>query len=130
MKLFKLFAVIAGGVLLTGCGTTQLATQLISPVTNYKLESAAPPAPIKEVQHFSTPAASRTVSINWKTVPNEQLQSICKTLTKKNLTNGRVFLGCAITTAPGACMIYTSTETSHQILGHEVRHCYDGKFHN
>lgn len=129
----NLVKVIAAGVLLallTGCGTTQLATQLISPVTNHKLESAVPRAFINEVQHFSTPAASRTVSINWKTVPNEKLQSICKTLTKKNLTNGRVFLGCAVTTAPGACMIYTSTETSHQILGHEVRHCYDGKFHN
>ena len=28
------------------------------------------------------------------------------------------------------CTIYTAPETSHAILGHELRHCFEGKFHD
>lgn len=27
------------------------------------------------------------------------------------------------------CTIVTGSETSHQILGHELRHCFEGDFH-
>ena len=31
--------------------------------------------------------------------------------------------------ADGICTIVTSTTTSHQALGHEMRHCFEGHFH-
>jgi len=29
-----------------------------------------------------------------------------------------------------SCTIYTAPETSHAILGHELRHCFEGHFHD
>lgn len=29
-----------------------------------------------------------------------------------------------------SCTIITGPETSHAILGHELRHCFEGKFHD
>lgn len=36
---------------------------------------------------------------------------------------------CARYTAK-TCTIITGAETSHAILGHELRHCFEGRFHN
>jgi hypothetical protein len=36
---------------------------------------------------------------------------------------------CAVYTSK-TCTIITSVETSHAILGHELRHCFEGRFHD
>lgn len=115
---------------LVGCSTTQ--TQV--PVQVAEFEYKPSPVltqhkPLAEVQHFSTTEQVRTVTIVWKTVPKEKLQEICKRITNKSLSKQQNFLGCAAKTPAGVCVIHTDVNTSHQILGHEVRHCYDGAFH-
>ena len=45
----------------------------------------------------------------------------------------RVFLvqGCAIWNKDHSkCVIITSNNTDTHILGHELRHCFEGQFHN
>jgi len=38
--------------------------------------------------------------------------------------------GCATVSVDGkSCVIYTNKHTSHEILGHEIRHCFQGAFH-
>ena len=36
--------------------------------------------------------------------------------------------GCAVWTGM-SCTIYTRPMTSHEILGHELRHCFEGHYH-
>jgi hypothetical protein len=36
---------------------------------------------------------------------------------------------CAVYTSK-TCTIITGVETSHAILGHELRHCFEGRFHD
>ncbi len=36
---------------------------------------------------------------------------------------------CAVYSAK-SCTIITGVETSHAILGHELRHCFEGRFHD
>ena len=36
---------------------------------------------------------------------------------------------CAVYTSK-TCTIITGTQTSHAILGHELRHCFEGRFHD
>ena len=37
--------------------------------------------------------------------------------------------GCAVYNKY-SCTIYTAKTTTMEILGHELRHCFEGKFHN
>ena len=41
---------------------------------------------------------------------------------------GKVLLGCAIYSGT-MCKIITSRNTTMEILGHELRHCFEGQFH-
>lgn len=99
-------------VMLSACTTTV-------PVTNLKLS---------ENQTFSEREGTSTVQVRWVRVSNERLQSICSLATNMADASGR-FLGCAGREPTGTCVIYTNTETTHQVFGHELRHCFQGNFH-
>ena len=46
------------------------------------------------------------------------------------MINQGKLLGCAFWTYDGKkCQIYVTEGTSQEVLGHELRHCYEGAFH-
>lgn len=98
-------------VLLQGC-STQLDLR------NYSLQ---------EDQNFHHAEGKTNIAVRWIRVSDVRLQEICSAATGTIYT-GKVFLGCAYT-SHGTCIIHTSTDTTHQILGHELRHCVQGNFH-
>lgn len=100
-------------VALTGCATSQ------STPSNLKLV---------EDQNFSHTEGYSVMTIRWVRVSHERLQTICELSTSVKNARGR-FLGCAGRTLGGGCIIHTSTALTHQILGHELRHCFQGNFH-
>jgi len=86
-----------------------------------------------ENQHFYQAEGSSKIILQWIRVSDQQLQTVCRPKDKK-LIFDKVFLGCAAV-SPGTvgvpvCVIYTSTNTTHQIFGHELRHCFQGRFHD
>ena len=86
-----------------------------------------------ENQHFYQAEGSSKIILQWIRVSDQQLQTVCRPQDKK-LIFDKVFLGCAAV-SPGTvgmpvCLIYTSTNTTHQIFGHELRHCFQGRFHD
>jgi hypothetical protein len=86
-----------------------------------------------ENQHFYQAEGSSKIILQWIRVSDQQLQTVCRPKDKKIIFD-KVFLGCAAV-SPGtagvpACVIYTSTNTTHQIFGHELRHCFQGRFHD
>jgi len=62
----------------------------------------------------------------WVRMDNDRLQRFCAMASDRQGS----FLGCAVPEPSGRCTIYTSTETTHAVLGHELRHCYEGAFHD
>ena len=80
-----------------------------------------------EVYH---PHSYATTSITWQTVPD--VDAKCRHEYRKlgqRSKDGHYFLACAVRT-PNQCLIITGESTTHEILGHEMRHCYDGAFHD
>jgi hypothetical protein len=109
------YLILSATILLTGCAS--------------KLSDAW----VFENQHFYQAEGSSKIILQWNRVSDQQLQTICKPKDKKFIFN-EVFLGCAAV-SPGTvnvpvCVIYTSTNTTHQIFGHELRHCFQGRFHD
>jgi len=101
---------------LTGCSTTSADVKL----TGYKLV---------ENQNFYQAEGQNTVIVRWIRLSDQRLQTVCGNATGKS-RSGAVFLGCASTDPSKVCTIYTSANTTHQIFGHELRHCFQGKFHD
>lgn len=67
--------------------------------------------------------------IRWVVVPDPDAE--CRGLqgeVYQSNRNGKI-RACAKWTSK-TCTIYTAPETSHAILGHEMRHCFEGKFHD
>lgn len=122
MKLF----VIMFALVLTACGTVP-TPQMGSTVP---IENSSKTITLKENQVFSMSAGSDLKTIRWVRMSHEDLQKKCANLTDKKISENSKFLGCAAPTTTGQCVIFTSTKTTHQILGHEVRHCYQGAFHD
>ncbi len=83
-----------------------------------------------ENQNFSISKGQDTRTIMWVRLSDEELQTKCSNITMIKLSVNSSFVGCAtnLVSRPG-CVVYTSTNTTHQILGHEVRHCFQGEFH-
>lgn len=107
----KLIAILAV-LILSGCSTgLKLA--------DYRLV---------ENQNFYEPEGQSVIVVKWIRLPAERLQRVCSYATDRKLTN-TVFLGCAGRDPGGTCVIYTGTDTTHQIFGHELRHCFQGSFH-
>jgi hypothetical protein len=83
-----------------------------------------------ENQHFYHEEGSTRMTVQWIRVSDQQLQRICALTTQQTVRLGSVFFGCAgYDSRTNNCVIYTSTNTSHQIFGHELRHCFQGNFH-
>jgi hypothetical protein len=64
--------------------------------------------------------------VTWITV--DDIQETCKNLGIKDPGPFRHLLGC-VKYSKKTCRIYTEKITSMEILGHELRHCFEGKFH-
>jgi hypothetical protein len=64
--------------------------------------------------------------VTWLTLDNAEEECI-KAGVKDPGPLGVIF-GCAIYNKK-SCKILTSKTTSMEILGHELRHCFEGKFH-
>lgn len=77
---------------------------------------------------FSAQPKTASVSVSWALVENPE--QICKQL-GATAKPGLVIKGCAHFALDHSwCVIYTAQETSNAILGHELRHCFEGHFHD
>jgi hypothetical protein len=81
-----------------------------------------------EDQMFTTKPGTMYREIVWVAVTHAELQDKCKAAGGAHMNPFHVYLGCAVNTRQ-KCTIYTATDTKHQLLGHEVRHCFHGNFH-
>lgn len=76
-----------------------------------------------------------TVTIKWE-VRDDAAEFCAKSMRVRSLQPGRELafatppMACAIWYVPGKeCTVITSKKVSHALLGHEVRHCFEGHFH-
>ena len=76
------------------------------------------------------PHSYASTSITWQTVPDVDVacRHEYRKLGMRSKERHR-FLACAVRTT-NQCLIITGESTTHEILGHEMRHCYDGQFHD
>jgi hypothetical protein len=66
--------------------------------------------------------------ISWIVLDPPDLMKKCSELVASKGGGGYFFVGCSAWSA-GKCVIYTQRMTTHTILGHELRHCFEGHFH-
>ena len=64
--------------------------------------------------------------VTWLAV--DDVEKTCVKAGAKSPGTFQTLLGCAIYDAK-SCRIITAKETSMETLGHELRHCFEGKFH-
>jgi hypothetical protein len=103
-------ALLAFILLLAGCGATA------PNVVGYK---------VIDYNVMSEPG-TRSTTVRWITVAD--IDSTCRSL---GATAATRILACARWTRNHQlCEIYTGPSTSHQALGHELHHCFDGQFHD
>ena len=79
---------------------------------------------------FEAPIGKRAMQITWVAAkdPAQECKSRSDALKRYWYTP---FLGCAIwSEADAKCVIVTPTKTDHETLGHELRHCFMGQFHD
>ena len=95
-------------VVLTGCAT---APPPLSPLSSTDLE-------------FRTQNSYATKAVT--VVPVDNVSEACRELSP--LFHGKNFLGCAKYNNR-SCTIYVSRTTRLSILGHELRHCFEGHWH-
>jgi hypothetical protein len=69
---------------------------------------------------------TQTTIVTWTTV--DDVEKECINAGVKDPGIFRHILGCAKYDKT-SCTIYTGKTTSMEILGHELRHCFEGKFH-
>ncbi|WP_233254874.1 hypothetical protein [Limnohabitans sp. T6-5] len=76
-----------------------------------------------------------SVTIKWD-VREDAAEFCAKSMRVRSLQPGRELafttppMACAIWYVPGKeCTVITSHKVSHAVLGHEVRHCFEGHFH-
>ena len=91
-------------------------------------------------EKFSTSSNFVTTStIKWIQVDNVFEACDAESMNRGNggfsrLRIGQKMTGCAFWTDPttnktNMCTIITAKNTDHDTVGHEVRHCFQGKFH-
>jgi hypothetical protein len=86
-----------------------------------------------EYENFAAqPADKRIMSdiqLSWDIRPDAS--EVCAKLFKKSQTsNGPAPVACAVwTVAKKHCTIITTPNPNHVVLGHELRHCFEGQFH-
>lgn len=68
-------------------------------------------------------------AIAWRAV--DDIDQFCRQLTNSQPPLFGHFNACAQYDRGGiACTIYTAKETDLTIVGHEIRHCFDGNWHD
>jgi hypothetical protein len=83
---------------------------------------------IPEEQAFRPALQVTEMRVAW--IVSDDPTTQCKRLAPKALGAHPQIPACAAwSRAAGTCTVVTSTTTSHQVLGHEVRHCFKGHFH-
>ena len=73
---------------------------------------------------FEATQSGETMTVTWKTAGKGQMADICK------IPNA-LLDGCAVVNHKAkTCTIYTHRFTTEEFVGHEVRHCFYGAFHD
>ena len=104
---FAIIALIGAIVILSGCSAT----------VHIPKEAAFDPRPVQT-----------KMSITW--VVSENPTAECKRLFPKQMGFHPVIPACAGWSFEAQeCVIVTGKTSTHQILGHEIRHCFEGAFH-
>ena len=68
----------------------------------------------------------RPVWVTWKYV--DDVDTTCRIV--GNVEPSREIVGCAkYSQQLGVCIIYTAKDTNTSVVGHEIRHCFEGKYH-
>jgi hypothetical protein len=106
MNIVKTTMAMLAAMLLQGCTT----------LVTMPAESAFKP----------NPQASEML-VTW--VVSDDPTSECKRLAPKLQMHPLIPACAKWSRTAGTCTVVTATTTSHQILGHEVRHCFEGHFH-
>lgn len=91
--------------------------------------------PVEQVGDFTAKEIDQRVMnrslITWQI--EADVDSICKkylNISTLTLTATGKIHGCSIRNkVKNTCVIVTNKNTSHVILGHELRHCFEGDFH-
>lgn len=74
--------------------------------------------------------AVKVVLVDWE--PRADVHAFCGRQLQGagQVVKGGRLLGCAVMGQPGGrCTVVTDVQTTYAIFGHEVRHCFDGLFH-
>jgi hypothetical protein len=70
---------------------------------------------------------SKTKTIKWRRVAD--VDAYCRTLLPE-LPPGQVYRGCSNwSRVNDTCTIITGLVDNHEIIGHELKHCFVGEFH-
>ena len=88
---------------------------------------ASTPQPTATSKHdlvFTTQSTYVAKRVEWIVV--DDIDSACRGFSA--VTHGRHYVGCAKFTAT-SCKVYTARNTTLSILGHEIRHCFEGHWH-
>ena len=91
----------------------------------------------QSTRYASRTSADEAFEANPKTTPSVirwvvslDPDSECRQASGQKLQDRRgVIRACAVYNSK-TCTIITGVETSHAILGHELRHCFEGRFHD
>jgi hypothetical protein len=93
----------------------------------FLLSGCSATTPYKVID-YNVPAKPGTRSTIVKWIVVDDVDKVCRQL---NTVASTKILGCSRWTKDHSlCEIYTGPSTSHQILGHELHHCFDGHFHD
>lgn len=80
-------------------------------------------------EDFPVANKSKMVQITWITDsnPNER----CSRMANAKPSATKRFVGCAAyDESANTCTIVTSPTTTNEVIGHEMRHCFEGQFHD
>ncbi len=115
-------AIALSTISLVGCGTLEIPINMTIPNFVYSQE---------ENQQFSEVEGESVSNVKWVRYADQgQLNRVCGSIVGIPAGPTSKFWGCAkFDRQRGNCTIYTHTNTTHQIFGHELRHCFQGNFH-
>ena len=82
------------------------------------------PTTSKYDMEFTSQPTHAIKRVEWIAV--DDVNAVCQGHTP--VMNGRQYLGCTKFNAT-SCKVYTAKNTSLSILGHEMRHCFEGHWH-
>ena len=70
---------------------------------------------------------SKTKTIQWRRVAD--VNAYCRGVLPE-LPHGQAYAGCSYwNKASEKCIIVTGLQDNHEIIGHELKHCFAGEFH-